>query len=155
HYRIDKGLEQARHALRQRGVTASAGVLTAAMTAQASEAAPASLVAALGKIAISSVSAVGSGGLIAWSPATGAVVLMNKLWAVAVAALAFAAGIGAVLYSQRPLPSPGEGAPPVLPVAREEAAPEDSLAEATLEVPVESSETTANVGAAKAMASDL
>lgn len=52
HYRIDKGLEHVRHALRRRGVTASTGAFGAAMAAQASEVVPASLIAGLGKIAV-------------------------------------------------------------------------------------------------------
>lgn len=60
HYRIDKGLEQVRHTLRRRGVTASAGAFAAAMAAQASQVVPASLTASVGRISVAGAATTGA-----------------------------------------------------------------------------------------------
>jgi len=102
HYRIDKGLEQVRHALRRKGVTASASVFGAAMAAQASEVPPGSLVAGLGKIAMTGVSALGhSASPIVATTIVGSI-LMKKLLISVAAVIAIAGGLGVALRDQAP-----------------------------------------------------
>ncbi len=52
-HRIEKGVEEVREALRKRGVLVGAGILTAALEGQSAQAAPAGLVAALGRMMVS------------------------------------------------------------------------------------------------------
>lgn len=76
--RINKGLERLRHEMRGRNVVITAAALTKLLTAESASAAPASLVAALGVVALNAgpftVAAAG-GGLFTW--AIGAIVVVG------------------------------------------------------------------------------
>lgn len=111
HYRIDKGLEQVRRALRRRGVTASASAFATAMAAQASEAAPAGLLAALGKLAV--------GGMpMAFAPMPSSVgasllgsIVMKKAIIAGSCAIAIIGGIGLAVRSPSGPSTPTEVVP--------------------------------------------
>jgi RNA polymerase sigma factor (sigma-70 family) len=75
-YRIGKGVERIRASLRKGGIPIGAGTLTASLTANMAEAAPATLVAALGEMAVAGVPAVGGG----ISALTGAFALKNAFF---------------------------------------------------------------------------
>jgi protocatechuate 3,4-dioxygenase beta subunit len=72
-YRIGKGIERIRTSLRKNGIPIGATALTASLAANMAEAAPATLVAAVGKMAVAGVPAAGGG----ISTLTGAFALKN------------------------------------------------------------------------------
>lgn len=102
-YRIGKGVERIRASLSKQGVTASATGLAAAMATASAEAAPAELVAAVGRLAVA-----GTAGTSTTVAATGG---LFGMWKVATAAtvLAVAAG-GGILVAQSSSESPVQAA---------------------------------------------
>ncbi|MDX9973259.1 MAG: sigma-70 family RNA polymerase sigma factor [FCB group bacterium] len=77
-YRIDKGVEHIRESLRKRGLPVAAASLVAMLGANLAEAAPASLTASLGKLALAGVKA--TGGLAPkWLAVGGALAMWQKI----------------------------------------------------------------------------
>jgi RNA polymerase sigma factor (sigma-70 family) len=90
-YRIDKGVELIRGSLRKKGVAVPAAALSAWIAAENAVAAPASLVATLGKVAVSGAGASASttaGGLAHTAAITGGLLVMKKTLVGALAILA-------------------------------------------------------------------
>lgn len=86
-HRIEKGVEQGRESLRKRGVVVGAGVLAAALEGQSAQAAPARLVAVLGRTAVSGTVPAAAGGLLGagfWGLLTKAMVALVIVGAVGV-----------------------------------------------------------------------
>lgn len=158
HYRIDKGLEQARRALRARGIIASTAVFASAMAAESQGTVPASLGAALGKIAVAGAPMGAAASTLAAieTTITGSI-LMKKAIILVLAAIAVVGGIGVAVQRQSspppataPTPLPGplpqerrespalEGVPP-----QEAATPEVRPASRTAIPPAAAPETPA------------
>jgi len=122
-YRVNKGLEDIRTFLKRRGVPVATVSLTAMLGANLSaEAAPATLTAALGKLAIASKVSAGTIGTAATGAALGGALIMKKALVGVVVVAAGVAGLWAV--TQRQQPEPVEVAPEIAVAQVEEPSPE-------------------------------
>lgn len=142
HYRIGKGLDQVRHALRRRGVTASASAFASAMAAQTSEAAPAGLVAALGKLAIAGVPAALAPTQSSIGAALLGSIMLKKAFIAGSCAIAIIGGIGLAVRSPSGPPAPTELVPlsnSAQPAVEENAASAEDPELATLPIHIENS----------------
>lgn len=115
--RLEKGVAELREKLRKAGVVASAALLATLLGQEAAQAAPATLVASLGKMAIAGVGKAGAVGATAKTAAAGVGALKVKLVAAGVAGVVAVGGI--LAYSRLS----GDGPPPA-PVTAEKAAPQ-------------------------------
>ena len=110
-YRIERGLETVRNELRRRGIAVSAATLGTSLVADAS-AAPLSLKASLGKLAIAAGTTSGASGSTAISAMLGSVVLMKtKSFLVAGIAIAIVAGLYFAFTQSSPDTSRGNSEP--------------------------------------------
>jgi len=102
-YRLNKGIEAIRKFLKRRGVVASTGVLASLMASHlAAEAAPATLVVALGKLALAGAAgAVGGATVtsITGSVVAGGIITMNKL--IVGGAVILVGGVAALMVTQK------------------------------------------------------
>lgn len=96
-YRVNKGVESIRDSLRKRGLQIAVPSLVFGLTANMAEAAPATLVTAIGKLAVSGAPVAAAGTTIA-----GLLTLKNALIAVSVVAVVT---VGAVLIPRTPRPT--------------------------------------------------
>ncbi len=94
--RVQKGLDVVRKSLKKRGIPVTSGVLSGLLAANASEAAPAALTAALGKLAIAGTGKVT---LTAAAATLGGLILMKKV--VVAGAIVAAAAFGVWTASER------------------------------------------------------
>jgi len=130
-YRLDRGVEEIRKRLRKKGVVVGAASLAAAMTNLESAAAPASLTAALGRVALAGVRS-SAGAKLALA---GGVAMTMKKTVVAVCAVVFLAGLGTVFWKggkepgQVPAPAPATASEAKNEVALPAAAPQPAPAE--------------------------
>lgn len=148
HYRIDKGLEQVRGALRRRGVVASGAALSAALAEQSAVAAPASLGAALGKIAVAAMGTAASAAPVLGTTIAGSIV-MKKAIVLVLAAIAVAGGIGVAVHRQgSPPPSPTPAPVPSTAERQAPAAPRSTDATVPTPPPVRPASTPAAAPAA-------
>ncbi len=102
--RIARGLEQIRRTLRRRGITVAVGALSAMLARHAAEAAPANIVATLGKLALAGTKIT----LTSTTLITGGILIMAKKIAVAAALIIVALYF---LYDKTHQASPTEPAP--------------------------------------------
>ena len=109
--RIQKGIEQVRKSLRRRGVLVGASALAAMLTANAVEAAPATLASALGKIALAGAGAQAGAGTIGTAGSTfrvltalGGTLAMKKAIVGVAVVLAGLVALRAVTQREKPEP---------------------------------------------------
>ena len=145
--RIQRGLDTIRRDLAQRGITLSAAALGPLLADNFSSAAPLSLKASLGKLAIAAGTAgSGAGGTAATTSLIGSLLIMKTKLSIAAVALALL-GVGVYLASTRPETPVTVSAPAVDkapgPVAMEEAPASAIVAEPEKPVtpPTESTDT--------------
>ena len=129
-YRINKGIAEIRRSLKERGIALGGGALAAMLTANAAEAAPAALVATLGKLALAgpAAGAMAGGAAISgwWQALTyGGMGLMKMKLGIALVVVGAAAG-GFWWYSAGQSGRPMKRAenPPSVEAVAEPAAPE-------------------------------
>jgi hypothetical protein len=91
--RIDQGVEQLRKVLTSRGVAVSAVALAGLITANAAEAAPATLITSLGKLALSGTKPVAGAAAVAAAAKTAAGFWTTKMVLAAVASLMMVVGL--------------------------------------------------------------
>lgn len=106
-YRVAKGVEQIRAALQRRGVHAGVSLLSAGLAANMAEAAPAVVIAGIGKVAVS-----GAAGAVV---ATGVAALIPGVKVAAVVAVLVAATVAGLAWPRNPKISPVT-APPAPPM---------------------------------------
>jgi RNA polymerase sigma factor (sigma-70 family) len=117
-YRIDRGLERVRRSLKRRGIPVTASAFAAIMGTQMAEAAPVTLTATLGKLAIASIQTVGTNTapILGGTAAIGGGIVMKKVVVLGIVVLLAATG-GVIVVTQRE-----DSAPPstVIPSTQDE-----------------------------------
>lgn len=115
-YRIDKGLELVRATLKRRGIPVMASAFAAMMGTQMTEAAPATLTATLGKLAIASIQSAGANTapVLGGAAAIGGGIVMKKVIILSIVAVSAITG-GVILTTHREDPASSSTAVPWAP----------------------------------------
>ncbi|MCL4852391.1 MAG: sigma-70 family RNA polymerase sigma factor [Bryobacteraceae bacterium] len=135
--RVGKGVERIREALRQRGVPIAATTLVAGLAANLAEAAPATLVASAGKMAVS--------GVPAGTAAAGAMALKYAVLGLSVCAIGYTGYLASGAFVGREVAEPVSEAPIVREVVAPEPAPQLPMPEPAVPEPVPEPEAAAPV----------